>query len=174
MVQTLRELYVHKIREIYNAEIQCLYALPKLAKASVRSELRDAFQEHLRVTERQKQRLERIFDLLDEHPNGKKCQEMAGLIADIEPVLKNEAEADVLDIVLINSAKRIEHWEIAVYGSLQALAEELTREEDGHLLRQTLDEERKADHIFTNIARTIITSQIKNLPEYERRQLCKI
>jgi ferritin-like metal-binding protein YciE len=139
----LKELYVDELKDIYSAETQLVKALPKMAKAAVSAELRNGFQEHLaqgHVT-----RLEQIFEGLDEKPTGKKCEGMAGLIKEGGEAAEEDYEGDVKDSALIGAAQRVEHYEIAAYGTVRAMAEKLGDEKAVQLLTQTLQEEKDTD-----------------------------
>src|ERR1700680_3647680 len=142
---SLQELYIDELRDLYNAETQLVKALPKMAKAASNGQLREAFEEHLRQTSEQVSRLEQIFEQLEEKPSGKKCLGMEGLVKEgAETIGENYAE-DVLDAALIGAAQRVEHYEMAGYGTARALAELLGENEHVSLLNQTLEEEKQAD-----------------------------
>jgi ferritin-like metal-binding protein YciE len=140
----LKELYVDELKDIYSAETQLVKALPKMAKAAVSAELRNGFQEHLTQTEGHVTRLEQIFDALGEKPTGKKCEGMAGLIKEGGEAGK-DYEGDVKNSALIGAAQRVEHYEIAAYGTVRAMAEKLGDEKAVQLLTQTLQEEKDTD-----------------------------
>ena len=141
----LKELYVDELKDIYSAETQLVKALPKMAKAAVSAELRNGFQEHLTQTEGHVTRLERIFEGLGEKPAGKKCEGMAGLIKEGGEAAEEDYEGDVKDSALIGAAQRVEHYEIAAYGTVRAMAEKLGDEKAVQLLTQTLQEEKDTD-----------------------------
>ena len=141
----LKELYVDELKDIYSAETQLVKALPKMAKAAVSAELRNGFQEHLTQTEGQVARLEQIFDRLGEKPAGKKCEGMAGLIKEGGEAAEEDYEGEVKDSALIGAAQRVEHYEIAAYGTARAMAEKLGDEKAVQLLTQTLQEEKDTD-----------------------------
>ena len=141
----LKELYVDELKDIYSAETQLVKALPKMAKAAVSAELRNGFQEHLTQTEGHVSRLEQIFDALGEKPTGKKCEGMAGLIKEGGEAAEEDYEGDVKDSALIGAAQRVEHYEIAAYGTVRAMAEKLGDEKAVQLLSQTLQEEKDTD-----------------------------
>ena len=141
----LKELYVEELKDIYSAESQLLKALPKMAKAAVSAELRNGFQEHLKQTEGHVSRLEQIFEELGEKPTGKKCEGMAGLIKEGGEAAEEDYEGDVKDSALIGAAQRVEHYEIAAYGTVRAMAEKLGDEKAVQLLTQTLQEEKDTD-----------------------------
>ena len=152
--ENLQELFVNELRDIYDAEKQLTRALPKMAKAADSDELRAAFSNHLGQTRGHVSRLEDVFKLLGIAARGKPCEGMKGLIEEGEEVMK-EMEGSTLDAALIASAQKVEHYEIATYGTLATFAEVLEMEEAKNLLGQTLDEEKAADQKLTGIARQI-------------------
>jgi len=141
----LKEPYVDELKDIYSAETQLVKALPKMAKAAVSAELRNGFQEHLTQTDGQVARLEQIFDRLGEKPAGKKCEGMGGLIKEGGEAAEEDYEGEVKDSALIGAAQRVEHYEIAAYGTVRAMAEKLGDEKAVQLLTQTLQEEKDTD-----------------------------
>lgn len=152
---SLRELYIDELRDLYNAETQLVKALPKMAKASGNDQLRKAFEEHLRQTSDQVSRLERIFGQLEQKPSGKKCLGMVGLVKEGAETMKEDYAADLMDAAIISAAQRVEHYEIAGYGTVRALAELLDENEHVALLNQTLEEEKQADQKLTELAQEI-------------------
>jgi ferritin-like metal-binding protein YciE len=151
----LQELYVKELKDLYNAENQLLKALPKMAKASSSEELRSGFEEHLEQTRGHVQRLERIFKALDENPKGKKCAGMQGLVTEGSEVMNEDFEGAVMDAALIGAAQRVEHYEIAAYGTVRDFAEILGESDQASLLQQTLDEEKETDEKLTQLAKQI-------------------
>jgi len=151
-LEHLMDLYVDELRDVYNAEKQILRALPQLAQKAAHEELRTAFDNHRAVTEEQVKRLETIFDDLKLAPTGKKCLGMEGLIAEGEEIIQEKADPDVLDAAMISSAQRVEHYEIAAYGTLRTYADQLGLKDHARLLQQTLDEEGDANKLLTKIA----------------------
>jgi ferritin-like metal-binding protein YciE len=152
---SLRGLYVDELRDIYNAEKQLTKALPKMAKAVTDEELRDGLTEHLEQTRGHVERLEQILKALGERANGKKCAGMEGLIQEGSEIMQGDFAADVLDAALIAAAQRVEHYEIAAYGSLCAFAKLLGESQHLSLLRQTLDEEKAADEKLTELSQDV-------------------
>src|SRR5882724_9322617 len=149
----LRELYIDELRDLYSAENQLVKALPKLAKASSSDELREGFTEHLEQTKGHVQRLEQIFEALGESPKGKKCAGMEGLVEEGSEVMKEEDfEGSVMDAALIGAAQRVEHYEIAAYGTARAFAELLGEADHVSLLSETLNEEKETDEKLTELA----------------------
>ena len=155
-MNTLRDLYVDELKDLWSAEKQLIKALPKMAKAANDPELSKAFMTHLRETERQVERLEQVFEELGESPRGKKCIGMEGLIEEGQELLKEKPDPDVLDAGLIAKAQHIEHYEIAGYGTVRTYAQLLGAERQAQLLQQTLDEERKTDKLLTQLAESSI------------------
>jgi ferritin-like metal-binding protein YciE len=154
-MESLRDLFVDELKDLYSAETQIIKALPKMAKAASSNELRTAFEEHLEQTKVHVERLDQIFDSLEESPKGKKCKGMEGLIEEGKELLEEEAEPDVLDAGLISAAQRVEHYEMAGYGCVRTYAKLLGEDTAVELLQQTLDEEGDTDKKLTAIAETI-------------------
>jgi len=152
---SMRQLYIDELRDLYNAETQLVKALPKMAKASSNSELRQGFEEHLRQTSEQVSRLEQIFEMLDEKPTGKKCLGMDGLVKEAAETIKEDYEDAAKDAAIIGAAQRIEHYEIAGYGTVRTFAQLLGEDVQVNLLEQTLEEERQADQELTQLAEAI-------------------
>jgi ferritin-like metal-binding protein YciE len=154
-VQGLKELYIDELKDLYNAETQLVKALPKMAKASSSDELREGFEGHLEQTKGHVERLEQIFEMLGESPKGKKCSGMEGLVEEGAEVIKEDFEGNVMDAALIGAAQRVEHYEIAAYGTVRALAETLGENDHVSLLEATLNEEKETDEKLTELAREI-------------------
>ena len=150
--QALKELYIDELKDIYNAENQLVKALPKMAKTANSEELRTGFEEHLEQTRGHVQRLEQIFKELGEKPSGKKCKGMEGLVAEGQEIMGEDFEDDVMDAALISAAQRVEHYEIAAYGTVRTYAELLGEETAAQLLEQTLEEEKETDQKLTDMA----------------------
>jgi ferritin-like metal-binding protein YciE len=151
----LKELYIEELKDLYSAENQLVKALPKMAKAASSEELKAGFQEHLEQTQGHVQRLEEIFKDLGESPRGKKCVGMEGLVAEGSEVMKEDFEINVKDAALIGAAQRVEHYEIAAYGTVRELAEVLGQSDHASLLQETLDEEKETDEKLTELASQI-------------------
>jgi ferritin-like metal-binding protein YciE len=154
-LESLRELYITELKDLYSAENQIVKALPKMIKAASSSKLKAGFEEHLEQTRNQVQRLETIFKELDESPKGKKCKGMEGLIEEGKELMEEDAEPEVLDAGLIAAAQHVEHYEIAGYGCVRTYAELLGDKNAGKLLQQTLDEEKTTDEKLTTLAKSI-------------------
>jgi ferritin-like metal-binding protein YciE len=153
--ESLRELYVNELKDLYSAETQLVKALPKMAKASSNAELRQGFEEHLRQTSEHVSRLEQIFEALGEKPTGKKCVGMEGLVKEGAETISEDYEDALMDAAIIGAAQRVEHYEIAGYGTVRAFAELLGENEHVSLLDQTLEEEKETDEKLTQLAEQI-------------------
>jgi ferritin-like metal-binding protein YciE len=151
-VTNLEELFVHELKDILDAERQITKALPKMAKAAESEELAAAFEEHLAVTEEQIGRLETIFKSLDKAARGKHCAGMEGLLKEGEELIKEEEPGPALDAAMICGAQKVEHYEIASYGSLVEYAKLLGMDDAVELLQQTLAEEKETDEKLTQVA----------------------
>lgn len=168
---SLRQLYIDELKDLYNAETQLVKALPKMAKASSNAELRRAFEEHLRQTSEQVSRLERIFDALGEKPTGKKCLGMEGLVKEGSETMQEDYDDAVMDAAIIGAAQRVEHYEIAGYGTVRTFAELLGENEHVSLLEETLTEEKKADETLTQLAEDINAQAAKGEQEGEEQEI---
>jgi ferritin-like metal-binding protein YciE len=155
MPEGLKQLYVDELKDLYNAENQLVRALPKMAKAASSEELRQGFEEHLEQTKGHVQRLEKIFQTLGESPKGKKCKGMEGLVEEGAEVMEEDFEGSLMDAALIGAAQRVEHYEIAAYGTASAFAVELGQSEQASLLNETLEEEKETDEKLTKLAEQI-------------------
>jgi len=154
-IELLSDLYIEELRDIYDAEKKLGRFLPKISKAATASELQNAFRSHAKETKNQIKRLEQIFVRLDKSPTGKKCKAMNGLMAEGKDFLLEEIEPELRDVGLITAAQKIEHYEIAGYGSLATYANLLGFEQDARLLHETLLEEKAADEKLSALARRI-------------------
>jgi ferritin-like metal-binding protein YciE len=157
MSEGLKELYVEELKDLYSAENQLVKALPKMAKAASSDELRRGFEEHLDQTKVHVQRLEKIFHDLGESPKGKKCKGMEGLVEEGSEVMEEDFEGSLMDAALIGAAQRVEHYEIAAYGTVCAFAQELGEAEQVSLLTETLEEEKETDGKLSELAQQINT-----------------
>jgi ferritin-like metal-binding protein YciE len=158
-LDTLKKLYISELRDLYSAENQLLKALPKMAKAASSGELKDAFEKHLKQTKGHVERLEQIFERLDESPKGKICHAMKGLIEEGSEILTEDGEDVILDAGIIVAAQKVEHYEIASYGSVRTFAHLLGKDDAANLLQSTLDEESKTDEILTRLAENIVNPE---------------
>lgn len=148
----MKELLVEELRDIYNAEKQLTKALPKLARAAHNEALKTAFQDHLQETQGQIERLEQVFEKLDVRARGKLCHAMEGLVEEARDIMEEGLSPELLDAALIAAAQKVEHYEIASYGTVHAYAEAMGEREVAALLTQTLDEEKAADERLNRIA----------------------
>jgi ferritin-like metal-binding protein YciE len=151
-IKTLNDLFVDQIKDLYNAETQILKALPRMAKNASDSKLKEGFERHLEETKAQKDRLEKVCKLLDVKPTGKKCVAMEGLLEEAKEIINNVKDPSVLDAGLIASSQKVEHYEIASYGTVATFAKELGNEQVLDLLVDTLQEEKQTDTKLTNVA----------------------
>ena len=154
MLKALNDLYTEELKDLYSAESQLVVALPKMAKAASSPILKQAFEAHLEETKGHVKRLEQIFETLKGSPKGKKCKAMEGLVEEGAELIKEKAdfEPEVVDAGLIGAAQRVEHYEIAAYGTVRTFAQQLGYQEAARLLQQTLDEEEAADQKLTALA----------------------
>ncbi len=155
-LNTLHELYINELRDLYNAENQLLKALPKMAKGASSQELKNAFEKHLEQTETHVERLEQVFKELDEKPKGKICHGMKGLVEEGSEILGEEGEESVLDAGIIVAAQKVEHYEIAAYGSVRTFANLLGQNEAAELLQATLDEESETNELLNELAQGVV------------------
>ncbi len=158
-LDTLEKLYVSELRDLYNAENQLLKALPKMAKGASSEELKDGFEKHLEQTKGHVRRLEQIFEGLGENPKGKTCQAMKGLIEEGSEVLKEDGEESVLDAGIIVAAQKVEHYEMAGYGSVRTFAHLLGQNKAAELLQTTLDEESETNEILNKLAESVVNPE---------------
>jgi ferritin-like metal-binding protein YciE len=158
-LDTLEKLYVDELRDIYNAENQLLKALPKMAKGSSSPDLKSGFEKHLRQTESHVERLKQIFAELDESPKGKTCHGMKGLIEEGSEILKEDGEESVLDAGIIVAAQKVEHYEMAAYGSARTFARLLGQEKAAELLQTTLDEESETNESLNQLAENMVNPE---------------
>lgn len=152
-MQTLEAAFVDEIRDLYDAEKQLVRALPKMAKAAGSEELAAAFKEHLEQTKGQVQRLEQVFELLGQKARSKPCKAMKGLLEEGQEIMEQDASENLLDLALIGAAQKVEHYEIAGYGTLRTFAQAMGNKEAALLLDQTLKEEEATDKKLTQIAK---------------------
>jgi ferritin-like metal-binding protein YciE len=151
-LDTLKDLYIDEIKDLYSAEKQLVKALPKMAKAANTPELQQAFRTHLKQTAQHAARLEQICEELGVSPRGKKCVGMEALIEEGSELIKEDPDPDVLDAGLIAKAQHVEHYEIAGYGTVRTYARQLGFDNQAELLQQTLNEEGETDHLLTELA----------------------
>jgi ferritin-like metal-binding protein YciE len=158
-LNTLQKLYIDELRDLYNAENQLLKALPKMAKAASSEELKEAFEQHLEQTKGHVKRLEQVFAGLDEKPKGKTCRAMKGLIEEGSEILEEDGENSVRDAGIIVAAQKVEHYEIAGYGSVRTFAHLLGQNKAAELLQATLDEESETNELLNRLAESVINPE---------------
>ncbi len=158
-LETLKDLFIEELRDLYSAEKQIIKALPKMRKAANSDQLKTAFEEHLEQTKGHVARLEQIFEALGEKPTGKTCKAMEGLVEEGSEMIAEKAEPAVKDAGLIAAAQRVEHYEMAGYGTARTFAEHLKLNDAAKLLQKTLGEEEATDKKLTDLAETNINLQ---------------
>jgi ferritin-like metal-binding protein YciE len=159
-LDTLQKLYTDELRDLYNAENQLLKALPKMAKAASSEDLKEAFEKHLEQTKGHVERLEQVFEELDEKPKGKTCRAMKGLIEEGSEILEQDGEESVRDAGIIVAAQKVEHYEIAGYGSARTFAHLLGQNKAADLLQTTLDEESETNEILNKLAESVVNPEV--------------
>jgi ferritin-like metal-binding protein YciE len=169
-MQTLKDLYIDELKDIYDAENQIVKALPKMAKEAGNEELRAAIEQHLDQTQTQIERLEQIFEELGEKAKGTKCEATKGLLEEAKKMMEDAEDEDVRDAAIIGSAQKVEHYEIAAYGTLRTYAELLGFDEQAELLQETLDEEKETDENLTELAVTCINMEANEDEEGEEEE----
>ena len=157
-LDSIKKLYIEELRHLYSAENQLVKALPKMAKGASSDELKQAFEDHLEQTKEHVERLEEIFERLSEEPTGRTCKGMQGLIEEGAEMLREKGEEAVIDAGLIGAAQRVEHYEIAAYGTVRTFADLLGEEEAAEVLQQTLDEEVETDTRLTELAEEVVNA----------------
>jgi len=158
-LESLRDLYVEQLKDLYSAETQLVDALPKMAEAATHPQLKTAFRDHLAETRQHVERLEKIFSGMNEKPKGETCEGMKGLVKEGEEMMKMKGEPEVIDAGLIAAAQRVEHYEIAGYGTVRTYAELLGEPEAVRILERTLKEEEMADEKLTQIAESRVNEE---------------
>ena len=164
-LESLQDLLVHELKDLYSAENQLVKALPKMAKAAESEDLKAAFEEHWEVTKTQVERLETIFEELGVSPKGKKCKAMEGLIEEGSELISEDGEPSVKDAALIAAAQKVEHYEIAGYGCARTYAQLLGMDKAAELLQETLDEEGETDKKLTELAESVVNVEAQSQPE---------
>lgn len=151
-LETLTDLYIHQLKDLYSAEKQLIRALPKMAKAATNEKLKAGFELHLEETKEHASRLETLLSSHKQTTRGPKCKAMEGLIEEGKELIEEEADPEILDVGLIGAAQKVEHYEIAGYGTARSLAELIGDKEGQKILQQTLDEEGATDKKLTELA----------------------
>jgi len=169
-ITNLRDVFVEQLKDLYNAEQQLVKALPKMAKAATSPDLAQGFEEHLEQTKGHVNRLEEIFKKLEEKPTGKKCKAMEGLIKEGAETIGEDASDAAKDAMLIAAAQRVEHYEIAGYGSVKTYADLLGEDEAAGILAETLQEEKDTDEKLTEAAETINAEAEEESGEEEEKK----
>jgi ferritin-like metal-binding protein YciE len=155
-MENLQDLLKEDLKDVYNAENQLVKALPKMAKNATNPQLKEAIENHLAETKEQVERLEQVMEMLGMPARGKTCKAMQGILEEGKEVMDEDAEDDVMDAALIGAAQKVEHYEIATYGTLCTYADLLGLKEAKRLLGQTLEEEKKTDQLLTELAESVI------------------
>lgn len=158
-VKSLEDLLVMELKDLFDAENQLTRALPKMAKAATAPELKTAFQEHLEVTKQQVERLTQVFEELGQPAKGKRCEAMKGLITEGQELISEDMDPEIRDAGLIGAAQKVEHYEMAGYGTVRTMAETLGHTEAARLLDETLKEEGEADKKLTMIAKKFVNTR---------------
>jgi ferritin-like metal-binding protein YciE len=160
-LDSLDDLFVHELKDLLSAEKQLVKALPNMAKGASSETLKEAFENHLEQTKGHVERLEQIFEVLGKSARAEHCKAMEGLITEGSDLLEEEGDATVKDAALIGAAQRVEHYEIAAYGTTRTLAELLGQDQAVNLLQQTLDEEKETDEKLTELAHSELNVEAK-------------
>jgi len=166
-VATMENLFLNEIRDLYDAEKQLTKALPKMAKAASSNELKQAIEEHLQETKNQVERLEQVFESIDQKASGKKCAAMTGLIQEGEEIIASTTDSAVRDAGIIAAAQKVEHYEMSGYGSARTFAQMLGHEDAASLLEETLQEEKNADRKLNDIAESQVNAHAMSGGEEE-------
>lgn len=169
-ITSFDELYVHTLQDLYSAETQLIESLPKLVEACSNEELKAQFEQHLKITQQQQQRLKEIFEDLDEEPEGHECEAMKGLIEEAEQIIDDVEDEQLLDAALIGAAQKVEHYEIAGYGTARTFAELLGYSDHVDLLQNTLNEEKEADSLLNDLALSTINEQAEMVDGEEEEE----
>ncbi len=159
---SLQDLYIKELRDLYDAEQRIIEALPEMAEAASASDLKQAFESHLAETRNQVNRLEEVFRMLKETPKRQKCKGIQGILEEGEELMDEDAAPAVCDAALISAAQRVEHYEIAAYGTVRTFARRLGFEDQAKLLQQTLAEEANADKKLTALAESHVNEQARS------------
>jgi ferritin-like metal-binding protein YciE len=168
-MKNLQELFVDQLKDVHNAEKQLIKALPRMAKAATTAALRKAFEDHLAVTREQVARLDAVFEEVGARPGRKKCAAMEGLVQEGEELIAEQPAREVLDAGLIAAAQRVEHYEIAAYGTLRSYAKVLGHKNAVKLLEKTLKEEEATDQLLSNLAEGGINEKAVSPPEDQKQ-----
>ncbi len=171
MESDFKSLLAELLQDTYSAETQLIEALPDMAEAASTPELRQAFEEHLRITERQAERLEKVAEMLSISPEGEDCEAMEGLVAEAQEIVDTFEEGPVRDAALISAAQKVEHYEIAAYGTLTAMAKACGMKDAADLLAQTLKEEKDTDELLSELAESKVNpAAMRGMPANDQSQ----
>lgn len=171
-IQTVQDLFIDELKDIYSAEKQAIRMYPKLAKSVTSGELKEALQTHLEETKGQIERLDRVFEILEKRPTGKTCEGMKGVLEESSEALEEIEQGPVRDVALIAAAQRSEHYEIAAYGTVVALAKALGEQEILGLLQETLEQEKATDKKLTMVSKSVNKQAIsESEPEEEDEEM---
>ena len=162
-LETLKDLFIHSLRDLYDAEAQLLKVVPRFLKRATHEELRTAIEDHLLLTRKHVSRLERIFSQLRITPGGATCSGMQGLLKEVEQLLQQDAEETIRDAGLIAALQRVEHYEIAAYSAARCFADTLGLEDFAWILTETLEDEREADQTLSRLAGNVINQEAAGL-----------
>lgn len=168
-ISTVQELFLDELKDIYSAEKQAIRSYPKIAKAVSSQELKQALQKHLEQSKQQVERLDRVFEILEKRAGGKTCEAMKGLLEEASEALEEVEQGPVLDIAIIAAAQRMEHYEIAAYGTVATLAEAMGQTEIQQLLSQTLQEEKETDQLLTTVSQTVNSEALADAESEEEQ-----
>ncbi len=157
-LDSLLKVFVAQLKDMYSAENQLMELLPRMHDAATSQKLKEAFREHMEETKGQIGRIEEIFETLDYEPGGHRCEAMAGLVKEAKEIINEDGEPEAKDAALICAAQKIEHYEIATYGSLRAYARVLNRDDAYTHLHKILEQERSADSLLTDLAENTINT----------------
>ena len=166
-IKTAQDFFVDELKDIYSAEKQAIRAYPKLAKAVSSPQLKEALQTHLEETKGQVERLDQVFEILEKRASGKTCEAMKGLVEESSEALEEIEKGPILDAALIACGQRMEHYEIAAYGTVAALAKAMGQDEIAQLLSQTLEEEKATDQKLTQVSESVNKEAIGGEEEEE-------
>ncbi|HEV7867108.1 MAG TPA: ferritin-like domain-containing protein [Chthoniobacteraceae bacterium] len=172
-IKSLRDLYIHELKDLYSAETQITKALPKMAKAASNEELAEGFRTHLEETKGQIERLKQILEELGETTRGEKCAGMEGLLEEGAKMMEEDLPEELLDAALIGAAQKVEHYEISGYGTVRTFAELLGEDDAAELLQLTLDEESATDEKLTQLAENIVNPEAEDADEDEEEEAPK-
>jgi len=162
-LRNLRDLFIRELKDIYSAEDQIVEALPKLAEFASNSKLKDAFYNHLKTTETQIRRMEEVFKELGIEPELIDCRGIRGIIKEADEIMDQPAYREVMDAAVLAAAQKVEHYEMAAYGSARTYARLLGEDKVGELLQKTLDEEKQTDKTLTDLADGLINERAKKI-----------